>query len=74
MLNAVLLNGQIDKIIIAPLLGFTMLGNYSLGAQVIGMMLIFSRIVYKYILKQMILLYSISKQQRGQPPDPLTQW
>lgn len=31
-------------------------------------------IVYKYILKQILLLYSISKQQRGQPPDPLTQW
>ena len=52
MLNAVLLNGQIDKIIIAPLLGFAMLGNYSLGAQAISIMLIFSTVFYKYILTQ----------------------
>ena len=52
ILNAVLLNGHIDTIIIAPLLGFVMLGNYSLGLQFIAPMLIFSRFVYQYILSQ----------------------
>ena len=45
-------NGQIDKIIIAPLLGFTLLGNYSLALQAITIMMIFSAIFYKYILPQ----------------------
>ena len=44
--------GQIDKIIIAPLLGFTLLGNYSLAIQAITIMMIFSAIFYKYILPQ----------------------
>ena len=43
---------DIDTIIIAPLLGFVMLGNYSLGLQFIAPMLIFSRFVYQYILSQ----------------------
>ena len=45
-------NGQIDKIIIAPLLGFTLLGNYSLALQAITIMMIFSAIFYKYIIPQ----------------------
>ena len=45
-------NGQIDKIIIAPLLGFTLLGNYSLALQAITIMMTFSAIFYKYILPQ----------------------
>ena len=45
-------NGQIDKIIIAPLLGFTLLGNYSLVLQAVTIMMIFSAIFYKYILPQ----------------------
>ena len=52
MLNVVLLNGQIDKLIIGPLLGFALLGNYSLALQGIGILLIFSNIFYKYILPQ----------------------
>ena len=52
MLNVVLLNGQIDKLIIAPLLGFALLGNYSLALQGVGILLIFSSIFYKYILPQ----------------------
>ena len=52
MLNVVLLNGQIDKLIIAPLLGFALLGNYSLALQGISILLIFSNIFYKYILPQ----------------------
>ena len=45
-------NGQIDKIIIAPLLGFALLGNYSLALQAIAIMMTFSAIFYKYILPQ----------------------
>ena len=45
-------NGQIDKIIIVPLLGFTLLGNYSLALQAISVMMIFSSVFYKYILPQ----------------------
>ena len=52
MLNVVLLNGQIDKLIIAPLLGFALLGNYSLALQGVSILLIFSSIFYKYILPQ----------------------
>lgn len=44
------LTGQIDKLIIAPLLGFTLLGNYSLATQVASVSLIFSQIVFKYTL------------------------
>ena len=44
--------GQIDKIIVAPLLGFAILGNYSLALQIINVMLIFPSIFYKYLLPQ----------------------
>ncbi len=44
--------GQVDKIIIAPMLGFVILGNYSLGMQILGIMMIFTSIFYKYILTQ----------------------
>jgi len=43
---------QIDKIILAPLLGFSMLGNYSLALQILTILLVFSSIVFKYILPQ----------------------
>ena len=43
---------QIDKLIIAPLLGFALLGNYSLALQIFAVMIIFSSIVYKYLLPQ----------------------
>lgn len=45
-------HGQIDKILIVPILGFTVLGNFSLGMQFIGVMWIFSGIVFKYLLAQ----------------------
>lgn len=45
-------SGQIDKIIVAPMLGFTILGNYSLAIQVINIMLISSSVFYKYLLPQ----------------------
>ena len=45
-------SGQIDKIIIAPLLGFELLGNYALALQFFVVLMMFSSIVYKYILSQ----------------------
>lgn len=44
--------GHIDKIIITPILGFTLLGNYSLALQIIGVMMMFTTIFYKYVLTQ----------------------
>ena len=45
-------SGQIDKIIIAPLIGFTLLGNYSLALQVVAVLMMFSGIIFKYLLPQ----------------------
>lgn len=42
--------GNVDKIIIAPLIGFTALGNYALAFQVYLVLMIFSNIIYKYSL------------------------
>jgi len=44
--------GQVDKIIVAPLLGFAILGNYSLALQIINVMMIFPSILYKYLLPE----------------------
>ena len=44
--------GQIDKLILAPLLGFSLLGNYSLVIQIFSILIIFSTIVFKYLLPQ----------------------
>ena len=44
--------GQIDKIILAPLLGFSLLGNYSLAIQIFTILIIFSSVVFKYLLPQ----------------------
>jgi O-antigen/teichoic acid export membrane protein len=44
--------GQIDKIILAPLLGFTLLGNYSLSLQIFTILVMFSSISFKYLLPQ----------------------
>ncbi len=46
----VILNGQIDKILIVPLLGFTVLGNYSLSIQIVSLSGIITGIVYQYTL------------------------
>tara|TARA_B100001559_G_C16363426_1_gene558473 strand:+ start:108 stop:647 length:540 start_codon:yes stop_codon:yes gene_type:complete len=45
-------SGQVDKIVVAPLLGFTILGNYNLAVQVINIMLIVPSVFYKYLLPQ----------------------
>ena len=44
------LGGIVDKLIIAPVLGLALLGNYSLAAQMLTMMMVFSAVVYKYLL------------------------
>ena len=41
-----------DKLVIAPLLGFSLLGNYFLGLQVLALMLIIPNIVFKYTLPE----------------------
>ena len=56
MINSYILNlsgtftGSIDKLIIVPLVGFVLLGNYNLGIQFISLLSILPAIVYKYIL------------------------
>lgn len=45
-----MLGGSTDKLIIAPLLGFALLGNYQLGLQFLAMLNILPAIVYKYVL------------------------
>ena len=46
------ISGQIDKIIIAPILGFELLGNYSLALQFLTVLMMFSNIAFKYLLTQ----------------------
>ena len=53
------LHGQADKIIIMPILGAALLGNYSLSLQIISMMMIFSAILYKYMLPQESAGYNV---------------
>jgi len=45
-------NGSIDKIIIAPLLGFSLLGNYQLGVQFISLVHLIPGMLFLYILTQ----------------------
>lgn len=44
------LNAHVNKFIIVPLLGFTVLGNFSFAIQAISLGLIFTVIVFKYIV------------------------
>ena len=43
---------QIDKIIVVPLLGSAILGNYSLALQVITILTMFTTILFKFLLPQ----------------------
>jgi len=43
---------QVDKIIVVPLLGSVVLGNYSLALQVITVFTVFTTIVFKFLLTQ----------------------
>jgi O-antigen/teichoic acid export membrane protein len=45
-------SGSMDKIIIAPLFGFAVLGNYALGMQFYMVFLIIPNIIFNYILPQ----------------------
>ena len=45
-------HGQMDKIILMPLLGAMILGNYSLSLQIINVMMIVTHVIYKYMLSQ----------------------
>ena len=42
----------IVKLILAPLLGFSILGNYSLALQIFTILVIFSSIIFKFLLPQ----------------------
>jgi O-antigen/teichoic acid export membrane protein len=44
------LHGSFDKIIIAPILGFTLLGNYQLGIQFVAVMTIIPAMIFTYTL------------------------
>ena len=41
---------HLDKIIIAPILGLTLLGNYALALQIWAILILLSTIIFKYIL------------------------
>ena len=47
-----ILNRQIDKLLIGPLFGFTILGNYYLAIQLLNMLAVFPEIVTKYTLPE----------------------
>ena len=46
------ISGQIDKIIIAPILGFELLGNYALATQFLVVLMMLANVVFKYMLSQ----------------------
>jgi O-antigen/teichoic acid export membrane protein len=43
-------NGSLDKILIAPIVGFALLGNYQLGVQFMAVLSIIPGIIYNYTL------------------------
>jgi len=47
-----ILSGQVDKLIIAPMFGFAILGNYALSIQILSIMTILPSIVFQYTLSQ----------------------
>jgi len=54
-------HGQIDKIIVMPILGAAVVGNYSLSLQIITVMMIISSISYKYMLPQESAGFNVKK-------------
>lgn len=46
------IKGEIDKLMIAPLFGFALLGNYYLGLQVVSVLSIIPGVIFTYILPQ----------------------
>jgi len=55
------LNGNIDKILIAPLFGFALLGNYYLGLQVLSLISILPGIMSNFIIPEEASGTSINK-------------
>ena len=49
---AQVLNGQIDRLLIGPFFGFTLLGNYYLAIQILNLLSIMPEIVKKYTLPE----------------------
>lgn len=47
-----ILSGQVDKLIIAPMFGFAILGNYALSIQILSIMAVLPSIVFQYTLSQ----------------------
>ena len=45
-------NGQIDRLLIGPLFGFTILGNYYLAIQILNLLAIIPEVVIKYTLPE----------------------
>ena len=43
---------QLDKIIVLPIIGFELLGNYALALQMYAVFMMFSKIVYQYTLPE----------------------
>ena len=54
-------HGQIDKIIVMPILGAAVVGNYSLSLQIMSAMMVISSIFYKYMLPQQSAGLNIEK-------------
>jgi len=46
------LSGQVDKLIIVPMFGFAILGNFALSVQILSIMTILPNIVFQYTLSQ----------------------
>ncbi len=59
------LGGIIDKLLIAPLLGFALLGNYVLGFQFNSLIAMFGVTVYQYIVPQYASGISNTKLRSG---------
>lgn len=47
-----LFGGQVDKLLIATLFGHTLLGNYSLITQIVGVMMVIPNILFRYIITE----------------------
>lgn len=57
-------NGSVDKIIIAPILGFSSLGNYQLGIQFLAIAYVLPNIISKYLIPEDASGYSNKKLKK----------
>ena len=58
-------SGSVDRLIIVPMLGFALLGNYALGLQFMSVLTIIPANVYRYILPQDARGVSTAKLKKG---------